>query len=686
MNRSGCAQQQGVRRARLARVGVLSLALASLMLSTGCMRNRKAPPRARSVAPAISRDVPGSLRGTIGAEASVRGIAPLLVSGIGYVVGLDGTGGLPMPEEYAATMEREMGLGGIGRANDIEGTAFRGKSPRQLLNDPNTAVVIVQGAIPPGARAGTSFDLYIRAVNATSLEGGRLYTTKLRPGPPTAFGGDTTLVVGDAKGPIFINPFADPGSTTDGVTRDVGRILDGGVVHEDLLIEILLDNPSHSRARRITSAINSRFPERTGDDGPLARGKDDTLVRVRVPRRFEDRPAEFLQLVMHLQIDRTYPELYAQRYARTMNAQPYLADDMGWCLEAIGEAAKPFVRDLYEHPEAAPRLAALRAGVGLGDARAAPFLKQIALDGPDTLRPEAIELLGRLNAGPTVDQTLKGLLASNELTIRVAAYEALVGRAIKAQRRRLMRMVEGETGPGAFRLTRTGLDAMARMSLPRGSIQGISRELVAGKFFLDRVPGGDPLVYVTQQGEPRIVLFGGDIKLTKPSLVTAWENRLMLSADSESDPVRLYYRDQRTGRVIVQDAEEELDKLIKMFARDQSPTDPRTGLGLTYAETVGAVYNIYNDGGFEAAFSTEQDRLLAELIRSSKAEEITVRPATPGSEERLVVFDSPRLRTPSEQRRAPRREGLLVPLTPPPPEENGEGKGEGEGEAGDTGQ
>jgi hypothetical protein len=647
----------------------MGAALLALGLAGACAGNKKPAPKARAVAPAIDRDVPGALRGTIGAEASIRGLSPLLVSGIGFVVGLDGTGGLPMPEEYAATMERQMGLGGVGRANDFGGTAFDGKSPRQLLSDPNTAVVIVQAAVPPGAREGSSFDVYVRAVNATSLEGGRLFTTELRPGPPSAFGADTTLPIGVAKGPIFINPFADPGSSTDGVTRDVGRILDGGIVNEDLQIELILDNPSHERARRITSAINSRFPERTGDNGPIARGRNDTLVRVRVPRRFEDRPGEFLQLIRHLQIDRTYPELYARRYAQTMSAQPYLADEMGWCLEALGEQAKPFLRDLYEHPEAAPRLAALRAGVGLGDPRAAPFLKEIASNGPDALRTDAIELLSRLDAGPSIDQSLKGLLASKELSIRIAAYEALAGRAVDAQRRRLMRMVEGQTGPGSLRLTRTKLDAMARMSLPRGTIQGVSRELIAGKFFLDRVPYGDPLVYVTQQGEPRIVLFGEDLRLTKPSLVTAWENRLMLSADSESDPIRLYYRDRRTGRVIVQEADDRLPELIEMLAREQTADDPRTGLGLSYAETVGALYNMYNDGGFTAAFSTERDRLLAQLISSSKKEEITVRPATPGSEERLVVFDSPRLQTPGQQREnAPRRNGLLVPLTPPPAE------------------
>ena len=46
----------------------------------------------------------------------------------------------------------------------------------------DTAVVVVEGLIPPGATEGTRFDLRVFAhpmTSTTSLEGGRLYTTCL---------------------------------------------------------------------------------------------------------------------------------------------------------------------------------------------------------------------------------------------------------------------------------------------------------------------------------------------------------------------------------------------------------------------------------------------------------------------------------------------------------------------------
>ncbi|MEZ6242402.1 MAG: flagellar basal body P-ring protein FlgI [Phycisphaerales bacterium] len=687
-NQIAMQQLKGVRGGVSARghvmVAVTALALIGVSMSGGCrLFNKKNKPqvRARTVTPSVVRDVPDVLRGTIGAEASISGVQPLLVSGIGFVVGLNGTGGLPMPEEYAATIEREMSLNGISIANDVDGP-LKGRTPRQLISDTNTAVVIVQGAVPPGAREGSSFDVFVRAVNATSLEGGKLWTTELRPGPPSNFGGPQTLRIGEAKGPIFINPFANPGDEFSTVTRDVGRILDGGIVTEDMQVEILLDNPSHDRARRIASAINSRFPERPGDGEPAARGKNDTRIRVTIPRRYQDRPDEFLALIEHLQIDRSYPEVHARRYAGEMRNQPYLANDLGWCLEALGERAKPFVRELYDFPEAAPRLAALRAGVGLDDPRAAPYLIELAESGPSILRLDAIELLARLDAGPRIDESLKGLMASKELTIRVAAYEALVDRAIRDQKRRLLAMVEGETGPGGVHLTRSGLDALAQMSLPQGTIQGVSRELVAGKFFLDRAPYGDPMLYVTQQGEPRIVLFGDVVEMQRPLLVSAWGNRLMLASDSESDPIRLYYRDLRSGRVVTQQVDGRLDKLLELMAHDQTADDPRPGLGLSYAECVGALHQLFEDKAVAATFTTERNKLIADLIRSTKQEEITLRPERAGEEAELVVFDSPRVSDGDKPRTTARREGLLVPLTPPPAEEEKKDAKDGSGGAG----
>ena len=57
-------------------------------------------------------------------------------------------------------------------------------SPEFLLDSPDTAVVVVEGVIPPAATEDSHFDIRIFAYPTsatTSLEGGRLYTTELVP-------------------------------------------------------------------------------------------------------------------------------------------------------------------------------------------------------------------------------------------------------------------------------------------------------------------------------------------------------------------------------------------------------------------------------------------------------------------------------------------------------------------------
>jgi len=649
-----------------ARHRVLTLAfLAGALATLGACNKNKPTPRARTVEPTITRDIPTALRGTVGSVARLRGVNATRVSGIGFVVGLNGTGGLPLQERIAAHLEREMALQGIGQAGQYSGTAIEGKSPRQLLSDRNTAAVIVEAALPPGAGEGSTFDIYVRALNATSIEGGTLWTTELQPGPPSAFGSRQTRKIAEARGPIFINPFAEPGAEGDGVTRTVGRVLDGGQMLETLYIDIVLDSPSHARSRQIAAAINSIFPRGPGDREPIARGRDESLVRVQVPRRCRDRTSAFAELVRHVTIDQAYPDEYAKRYAAVMRSQPEMASEMSWCLEALGGRSLPFLRDLYDEVDAIPRLAALRAGAHLGDPMAAQPLIDLATSGPAAVRPEAARLLGRLDGGPIIEQTLTDLLGEDDLVVRVAAYEALADRAVELQRRRLLAEASRTPGGATARLSLAALDSLSRTRLPDGTMQRVSRRLVAGKFLLDWAPAGDPLIYVTQQGEPRIALFGEDLSIDNPMLVSAWSDRLLIDADS-SGPIRISYMNDRTGRVTRGEVDRNLPALIDFFARRPTPEDPRPGLDLSYSEVVGALYEMQRQGQIAAAFSTERDRLLAELLQAGEKEEITVRPETAEDEGEVVLFgnmDDPKARV-VKAGEAPPRRSLLVPLSP----------------------
>jgi len=115
---------------RLSTPAALALLAAAVGLSTfGCSEGEQK--EARKSEPVL-RDIPAIFRGTIASEASLRGIDPVLVSGLGLVVGLNGTGGGPLPPDVMSTMERQLGRGGVGKGGILEG------EPRRELSAWNT--------------------------------------------------------------------------------------------------------------------------------------------------------------------------------------------------------------------------------------------------------------------------------------------------------------------------------------------------------------------------------------------------------------------------------------------------------------------------------------------------------------------------------------------------------------------
>lgn len=631
------------------------------LLAASCARPT---PKPISVAPTTLRDVPAVLRGTIGTEVTFQGIEPVVISGFGLVVGLNNTGGKPLPDHIQAHMERELALNGVSSALQAPGTALHHKTPKELLRDPRVAVVKVLAAAPPGAPKGARFDVFVEAVNASSLEGGLLYSTALHLGEPTVFGSAQTQIVGYARGPVFINPFADGDGA--GVSETSGRILDGGWMTNPLGILMIPDVPSHARAASMVSAINSRIPEQPGDHAKVASGKATPGVNagpgivLRVPWRFRRRAWDFLDLVRHLSVDDSYPEQRARRYVEALKTDPDLAGDLAWCLEGIGERALPFVRELYDYGEPVPRLAALRAGARLGDPMAAAHLIEVASGGAGAPRLEAIELLAEINGSPKIDQCLTRLLGEHELTVRVAAYEAL---AKRAERVRLARLDEEASNPDSSlaSVSPQHREVLARGYLPGGMVQGIRRKPVGEKFFLDVVPVGEPLIYVAQQGQPRIVVFGSDVRLKHPALVAAWQDRLLIDAGEGVPGVSVLYRPDPAARAATSALPgDTIQELVEYMAQRTTPEDPRPGLDLTYSQVVGALYAVTSAGATDAAFATERDRLKAGILEASTMQLRRDRPEKPGEAEAPVVFSRPAGEKPSEEPFKPK----IVPLGP----------------------
>ncbi len=609
---------------------MLLASLAAAAIAGACASEPK--PRAReSEAPAVIRDVPQVFRQTVGAQCTLRGTETILVSGFGLVVGLNNTGGGPLPVQIQTTMERELAMGGIGKGGLLESGPLAQMTPRQVLADKRVAVVLVQGVISPGSPLNSVFDVRVSTLpgsSVTSLEGGQLWSTEMRLGPASPFGSMRSRKLATASGPVFLNPFAlrDAAPTVaaalgsddtadDGITRTVGRVMDGGVVTDPLSLELLLDSPSHARASSIVAAVNTAFPSGPGDEGQTARGRNDQSVAVRVPRAFRDKSAEFVKLLQFVPIESAFVDEYAKRYTDELRENTALTEDLSWALVALGKPAIPFLQPLYDAPELLPRLAALRAGAKLGDMRAVPYLRAMAGAGdtaatagtsvPASMRGEAIVLLGEMPFNPTIDVALRELLNAPSLETRIAAYEALAKRQDPA----------------------------------------IDRTRVDGRFTLDLVPSREELVYVTQQGEPRIVVFGNDVRMNKFSLVSTWRDRFMLVNDgvkSEGNtdptrPVRLYYRDAGQQVAVKTSVPDRVGDLIKFLGRKPQFDDPSTGLGMTYSQVVGVLSELQRQRGVSAAFTTEENRLIARL---NEAEGQLSMPERPESEEKRAEAKS----------------------------------------------
>jgi len=569
-------------------LGLVASAIAALGL-VGCGEVvEKVPPRPKQdrVNPSnFVLDVDPMMRGTIASETVVEGLAPVIVRGYGLVVGLKGTGGRLMPAEVRAAMVQELARRGIGNP----ATSPEGWTPASLLDSPDTAVVIVEGVVPPGSTTDTKFDIRVSALpgtDVTSLEGGRLYTCDLRPGP-LLVGSRQAKIIAEAKGNLFINPFVEPGATQkDAVNRLVGRILDGGRVTEDITIKLKLATSSHTRARTIQGAINSSFPRESKQKTETARGENADSIELCVPPSYEKKTEDFIQLVRHLPMEVSATEATALAVRNALIANPGANQAAMWRFRALGKRALPIIQDLYTYGEEDPRMAALEAGAALDDALVVQPLLTMAGSGTVENRLRAIELLGEMGFNPDIDLGLRPLLDDTDVDVRLAAYEALVERKDPA----------------------------------------IGIMDIGGKFDVALVPSKDPLIYVAQSGRPTIAVFGDAPAVERPLTYFGWSNRLMVKADAGDEQLQVFYRSSPDARPEIQLADPRLSEFIPFLGHQMTVEKPYPGLGLSYGETIGALHQLWRAGYIKSDFKAEQDRVLAAIIRSQKEDEQVVRP------------------------------------------------------------
>ncbi len=539
----------------------------------------------RVARPPIPMDVDPIMRGTVASETVVMGYKPVVVRGYGLVGGLKGTGSKTAPAEVRAYILKELGRAGLGEPN----SGFEGLSPEALLNSETTAIVIVEGIVPAGAPKGTEFDVRVFAAPGTattSLEGGTLWQTELRPGA-LLVGSREASAMAAAKGSIIINPFADmAGSSAADVNRLSGRIISGGVCAKDMPIRLVLATPSHSRARLIVGAINSNYPREPKQRGETAQGMSGEMIEVHVPPSWHDRSDQFVDLLRHTSIHVGPIDATATAIAKAVTNNPGAANAASLRWEALGKKSLTAVRGLYDYAEEQPRFCALQAGARLDDPTAVVHLLELARSGSAELRVPAIKLMRRMSVNPAIDLGLRPLLNDSDVDVRLAAYEVLRDR--------------------------------------RDPI--IQSQMVGKKFRIDVVPSTYPMVYVAQTGTPAIVVFDENLTLKTPLTLRAWDGDLMVKADAGSDTVEVFYRRVKGAPAIIDKVGTSLPELTRFLGHSMDPAHPAPGLGMSYSQTIGALHALFADGDLPGVFKVEQDRLVAAIAKVGQEAERDERP------------------------------------------------------------
>lgn len=222
--------------------------------------------------------------------ARVKGHERVVLTGLGIVIGLDGTGDSVKDSLVAARPVARL-LTNLG--NPVDDVA-------ELAKADAFAIVSVTMYVPPtGARDGDRLDVTVDKVfNATSLAGGRLFFSLLRlPGPDDP----NAELYAFAEGPLVVDP-ANPGT---------GRIRDGGQMLMDVATDPIVDGaitlvlrPQYAGypvATTIASAVDDEF----SIDGlsNLAVAEDALNIRVHVPAEDRADPAQFIASLLLIPID-----------------------------------------------------------------------------------------------------------------------------------------------------------------------------------------------------------------------------------------------------------------------------------------------------------------------------------------------------------------------------------------------
>jgi len=399
------------------------------------------------------------------------------VHGFGLVVDLPGTGGNDIQSPIYQMVYDDM-------------NRMRVSGIRSILAGPDTAVVAVTGYMRPGIQTDDRFDVQIVLppdTNTRSLRGGRLMETRLseRMGGVGERRGDTVAI---AAGPIMVDDvMATETNNPGGLQR--GTILSGAVARQSRSLSLLMRENYESiiMTDRIARAINHRFPipNPTGMQRGVATAHTSSLIIVDIHPSYANDIPRYIRVIQSIASFET-PVQQIQRIERLREEllNPETSQHAAFQLEAIGgRTAIAPLQQALNSPDIEVRFHAATALAYLGDGTPARVLAEIA-------RVEPAFRVFALNALSVMRNDLDAEFHLQEL----------------------LHVPSAETRYGAFRALRN------RNPMD----QTIRGEFMGGQFWYHGINSPTaPMVHITAQRHPEIVLFGTDIFLRQPFTLDA---------------------------------------------------------------------------------------------------------------------------------------------------------------------
>lgn len=423
----------------------------------------------------------------VGDLASPYGTGSQYVEAVALVTQLAGTGSDPPPSPMRDHLLKEM------QTHDV-------KQSTDTLASNRTAMVLVRGVIPPGARKGDVFDVEVidpPRSKTESLRGGFLMQCRMRNHKVLGNSLREGHVEALAKGEIIVDAFFE--GEDDPINETRGRALGAGIVQRSrpLGLYIVDDYASVSASAAIGAAINQRFHHfDRGTKKGVANPTRDNIVELAVHPRYRNNLGRYLTVIRNIPLVKSPHELVDRlEVLERMLLEPTSSQKAALQLEAIGEDGIPALRKGAVSPDPEVRFYSAESLAYLDDTDAAEPLFQAARD-ERAFRWRALAALAALNS--------------------FQAQESL---------EKLMNSPSAETRYGAFRALR---ERNPRDPLVRG-------ELLDKKFRYHAVGTTEvPMIHFSRSRCAEVVVFGQDVRLHPPEFLFAGKEILIKRVDDNT--------------------------------------------------------------------------------------------------------------------------------------------------------